>query len=136
MFKLRGDKRFFVMLIKLIGVCLLINLLLIKKTFAATTTNSNRNSNSNWKTQLNTLNIPPAPYHDGNRMLPANSFSKRQLMKSTKGNTHPPLFWSYYSNAARTVEKVSTEQGLDSLIFPYHFISILLAISEHCEQKL
>ena len=115
MFELRGDKRFFVMLIKPFCVCLLINLL-IKKTIADTTSNSKWSSNSNWKTQLNTLNIPPAPYHDGNRMLSTNSFSKRQLMKSTKGNTHPPLFWTYYNNAARTVEKVSTEQGLDPLI--------------------
>ena len=34
-------------------------------------------------------------------------------LKATANNTHPPLFWSYYNNAARTVEKVSTEQGLN-----------------------
>ena len=35
--------------------------------------------------------------------------------KTTSNNTHPPLFWSYYNNAARTVEKVSTEQGLNCI---------------------
>lgn len=34
-------------------------------------------------------------------------------LKATANSTHPPLFWSYYNNAARTVEKVSTEQGLN-----------------------
>ena len=36
-------------------------------------------------------------------------------LKATSNNTHPPLFWSYYNNAARTVEKVSTEQGLNCI---------------------
>ena len=128
MFELRGDKRFFVMLIKPFCVCLMINLFLIKESIADETTNSNLNSSNNWKPQLNTLNIPPAPFHQGKRMLPANSFRNRQLMKSTTANTHPPLFWSYYNNAARTVEKVSTEQGLDPLIFPtsfYFYLSIM-----------
>ena len=30
---------------------------------------------------------------------------------SLQNNSYPPLFWSYYKNAARTVNKVSTEQG-------------------------
>ena len=31
---------------------------------------------------------------------------------SLQNNSYPPLFWSYYKNAARTVNKVSTEQGM------------------------
>ena len=30
---------------------------------------------------------------------------------SLRNTSYPPLFWSYYKNAARTVNKVSTEQG-------------------------
>ena len=30
---------------------------------------------------------------------------------SFQNTSYPPLFWSYYKNAARTVNKVSTEQG-------------------------
>ena len=30
---------------------------------------------------------------------------------SSQNISYPPLFWSYYKNAARTVNKVSTEQG-------------------------
>ena len=118
MLELRRDKRFFALLIRLLRVYFLISLLFIKTTIADKTTNSNWSPSDISKTQSNTRNIPPAPFHEGNRMLPANSFSKRQLKKSTIGNTQPPLFWSYYSNAARTVEKVSTEQGLDPLTFP------------------
>ena len=32
--------------------------------------------------------------------------------------SYPPLFWSYYKNAARTVNKVSTEQGTLFLKLP------------------
>ena len=31
---------------------------------------------------------------------------------SAKNNGQPPLFWSYYKNAARVLDKVSVEQGI------------------------
>ena len=36
--------------------------------------------------------------------------AKDQFQYDTSNND-PPLFWSYYKNSARTVNKVSTEQG-------------------------
>ena len=40
---------------------------------------------------------------------------------SLRNISYPPLFWSYYKNAARTVNKVSTEQG--TLLLKLHDIT-------------
>ena len=42
---------------------------------------------------------------------------------SLQNNSYPPLFWSYYKNAARTVNKVSTEQGTLFLKLPISYNS-------------
>ena len=43
---------------------------------------------------------------------------------SLQNNSYPPLFWSYYKNAARTVNKVSTEQG--TLFLKLHDITLYI----------
>ena len=42
---------------------------------------------------------------------PPHLLSMAEKNVSLQNNSYPPLFWSYYKNAARTVNKVSTEQG-------------------------
>ena len=42
---------------------------------------------------------------------------------SLQNTSYPPLFWSYYKNAARTVNKVSTEQGTLFLKLPISYNS-------------
>ena len=76
-------------------------------------------------------NNPPKPFWNWNdrisRKLPLGRTAQSAHMNNKNVKTHskaaknqfhydstknePPLFWSYYKNAARTVNKVSTEQG-------------------------
>ena len=115
MFVFKEKKVFFLSFSNLSGLTLLLAL------FVANYVTANRTNHPIWKNiampqrkiPYNIVNNPDNHSKIEHRSFTTHPTTERNSIHYNGNDSQPSLFWSYYNNAARTMEKVSTEQGLN-----------------------